>query len=180
MVQSLLLEQAAELLGVSRRTVYYRIREGRLRTVRARCGSQRVLIESIEELLREQSERARQRAVGSLITDSEPAKRARVSQRNERGSVRLAERSWREVTLRGFARRRGESVARSVFATVAYGWFRNPAPVGATSLTRRNPPGRHAQTPPTQRRKGRMLTHATVGISRQTAVMKSRPRLAPQ
>ena len=70
MVQSLLLEQAAELLGVSRRTVYYRIREGRLRTVRARCGSQRVLIESIEELLREQSERARQRAVGSLITDS--------------------------------------------------------------------------------------------------------------
>jgi len=28
------------------------------------------LIESIEELLREQSERARQRAVGSLITDS--------------------------------------------------------------------------------------------------------------
>jgi len=70
MVQSLLLEQAAELLGVSRRTVYYRIREGRLRTVRARCGSQRVLIESIEELLREQSERARRRAAGGGVTAS--------------------------------------------------------------------------------------------------------------
>jgi excisionase family DNA binding protein len=50
---SLLIEQAAELLGVSRRTVYYRIREGRLRTIRTRCGSQRVLIESVEALLRE-------------------------------------------------------------------------------------------------------------------------------
>jgi excisionase family DNA binding protein len=64
MVHSLLVEQAAELLGVSRRTVYYRIREGRLRTVRARCGSQRVLIESIEELLRERAARARNRASG--------------------------------------------------------------------------------------------------------------------
>ena len=54
MVHSLLLDQAAELLGVSRRTVYYRIREGRLRTIRTRCGSQRVLIESIEALLREE------------------------------------------------------------------------------------------------------------------------------
>jgi excisionase family DNA binding protein len=67
MVQSLLLEQAAELLGVSRRTVYYRIRDGRLRTVRARCGSQRVLIDSIEELLREQAERARRRSAGVRI-----------------------------------------------------------------------------------------------------------------
>jgi len=54
MIHSLLLDQAAELLGVSRRTVYYRIREGRLRTIRTRCGSQRVLLESIEELLREE------------------------------------------------------------------------------------------------------------------------------
>ncbi len=50
---SLLIHQAAELLGVSRRTVYYRIHEGRLRTIRTRCGSQRVLIESVEALLRE-------------------------------------------------------------------------------------------------------------------------------
>ena len=41
-----------ELLGVSRRTVYYRIREGKLRTIRAKCGSQRVLISSIEAVAR--------------------------------------------------------------------------------------------------------------------------------
>ena len=53
MLRSLLVDQAAALLGVSRRTVYYRIREGRLRTIRTRCGSQRVLLESIEALLRQ-------------------------------------------------------------------------------------------------------------------------------
>jgi len=47
MLRSLLIDQAAEWLGVSRRTIYYRIRDGRLRTVRTRCGSQRVLIESL-------------------------------------------------------------------------------------------------------------------------------------
>jgi excisionase family DNA binding protein len=51
--RSLLVDQAAELLGVSRRTVYYRIHEGRLQTIRTRCGSQRVLLTSIEGLLRE-------------------------------------------------------------------------------------------------------------------------------
>jgi excisionase family DNA binding protein len=54
MPRSVLLEQAAELLGVSRRTVYYRIRDGRLRTVRTINGSQRVLLESIAQLLREE------------------------------------------------------------------------------------------------------------------------------
>jgi len=48
-----LIDDAAQLLGVSRRTVYYRIREGRLLTIRARCGSQRVLLSSIEALLRD-------------------------------------------------------------------------------------------------------------------------------
>ena len=57
-LRSLLVDHAAELLGVSRRTIYYRIRQGRLRTVRTRCGSQRVLVESIEAVLREQQERA--------------------------------------------------------------------------------------------------------------------------
>ena len=47
------IDEAATLLGVSRRTVYYRIREGRLRTIRTKCGSQRVLVSSIEALLRE-------------------------------------------------------------------------------------------------------------------------------
>jgi excisionase family DNA binding protein len=51
--RTLLIEQAAEILGVSRRTIYYRIREGRLRTIRTRCGSQRVLVSSLEALLRE-------------------------------------------------------------------------------------------------------------------------------
>jgi excisionase family DNA binding protein len=47
---SVLIDQAVQMLGVSRRTVYYWIRQGRLRTVRTRMGSQRVLIESIRDL----------------------------------------------------------------------------------------------------------------------------------
>ena len=50
MPQSFLVEHAAVLLGVSRRTIYNRIREGKLRTVRTMGGSQRVLLESIERL----------------------------------------------------------------------------------------------------------------------------------
>jgi excisionase family DNA binding protein len=45
--RSVTIDQAAQLLGVSRRTVYYRIREGRLRTIRTLGGSQRVLVESM-------------------------------------------------------------------------------------------------------------------------------------
>jgi excisionase family DNA binding protein len=48
--RSVTIDQAAQLLGVSRRTVYYRIREGRLRTVRTLGGSQRVLVESLQEI----------------------------------------------------------------------------------------------------------------------------------
>jgi excisionase family DNA binding protein len=48
--RSVTIDQAAQLLGVSRRTVYYRIREGRLRTVRTLGGSQRVLVESLHEV----------------------------------------------------------------------------------------------------------------------------------
>ncbi len=51
--RSVLIEDAALVLGVSRRTVYYRIRDGRLETVRTRGGSQRVLLTSIERLLQE-------------------------------------------------------------------------------------------------------------------------------
>src|SRR5262245_23391702 len=50
MPRTFLVEEAAALLGVSRRTVYYRIREGKLLTVRTLGGSQRVLLESIERL----------------------------------------------------------------------------------------------------------------------------------
>ena len=48
--RSVSIEQAASLLGVSRRTVYYRIRDGRLRTIRTIGGSQRVLMDSVEEM----------------------------------------------------------------------------------------------------------------------------------
>ena len=47
--RSVSLDHAAELLGVSRRTIYNRIREGRLQTIRTLGGSQRVLIDSITE-----------------------------------------------------------------------------------------------------------------------------------
>jgi excisionase family DNA binding protein len=46
---SVLIDHAMQMLGVSRRTVYYWIRQGRLRTVRTRLGSQRVLVDSIRE-----------------------------------------------------------------------------------------------------------------------------------
>jgi excisionase family DNA binding protein len=48
--RSVTIDQAAQLLGVSRRTVYNRIREGRLRTVRTLGGSQRVLVDSLHEM----------------------------------------------------------------------------------------------------------------------------------
>lgn len=47
---SVLIDQACVLLGVSRRKVYYLIREGRLRTIRTRCHSQRILLDSIAEV----------------------------------------------------------------------------------------------------------------------------------
>jgi excisionase family DNA binding protein len=46
--RSLLIDEAAAALGVSRRTIYYRIRQGRLATIRTRGGSQRVLWSSLE------------------------------------------------------------------------------------------------------------------------------------
>ena len=55
--RSLFIDDAARVMGVSRRTVYYRICEGRLRTIRTRCGSQRVLWSSLEALLRDMAER---------------------------------------------------------------------------------------------------------------------------
>ena len=44
--RSVSLDHAAQLLGVSRRTIYNRIREGRLRTIRTLGGSQRVVVDS--------------------------------------------------------------------------------------------------------------------------------------
>ena len=48
--RSVPIKQAAQLLNVSRRTVYNRIRDGRLHTIRTLGGSQRVLVESLYDL----------------------------------------------------------------------------------------------------------------------------------
>ncbi len=45
--RSVSIDQAAQLLKVSRRTIYYRIRDGRLLTIRTMGGSQRVLVDSL-------------------------------------------------------------------------------------------------------------------------------------
>jgi excisionase family DNA binding protein len=45
--RSVSLDHAAQILGVSRRTIYNRIRDGRLQTIRTLGGSQRVLIDSV-------------------------------------------------------------------------------------------------------------------------------------
>ena len=45
--RSVSLDSAAALLGVSRRTIYNRIRDNRLQTIRTAGGSQRVLIDSL-------------------------------------------------------------------------------------------------------------------------------------
>ena len=49
---SLFIHEAAAMLGVSRRTVYYRIRQGKLQTVHVGGGTQRVLMESVRQMLR--------------------------------------------------------------------------------------------------------------------------------
>ena len=47
--RSVTIDQAAALLHVSRRTIYNRIREGKLQTIRTIGGSQRVLMSSLDE-----------------------------------------------------------------------------------------------------------------------------------
>ena len=48
--RSVSIDQAAQLLNVSRRTVYNRIKDGRLQTIRTAGGSRRVLVESLHTL----------------------------------------------------------------------------------------------------------------------------------
>lgn len=48
--RSVSIDQAAQLLNVSRRTIYNRIRDGRLQTIRTLGGSQRVLVESLHDM----------------------------------------------------------------------------------------------------------------------------------
>ena len=67
---SVLIEEAARRLGVSRRTVYYRIRDGLLQTIRTRGGSQRVLLSSIELLVRARTPPAD--ALPAPLSEAEP------------------------------------------------------------------------------------------------------------
>ena len=46
--RSLSLAQTCSALNISRRTVYYLIKGGRLRTIRTQMGSQRVLVDSLK------------------------------------------------------------------------------------------------------------------------------------
>jgi len=48
--RSVSIDQAAQLLNVSRRTIYNRIRDGKLKTMRTAAGSRRVLMESLYEM----------------------------------------------------------------------------------------------------------------------------------
>jgi excisionase family DNA binding protein len=45
--RSVSLDHAAQMLGVSRRTIYNRIRQGHLQTIRTIGGSQRVLLDTV-------------------------------------------------------------------------------------------------------------------------------------
>jgi len=46
--RSVTIDQAATLLHVSRRTIYNRIRDGKLQTIRTIGGSQRVVLSSLD------------------------------------------------------------------------------------------------------------------------------------
>ena len=70
--RSVSLDHAAELLGVSRRTIYNRIRDGRLQTIRTLGGSQRVLLDSVDEE-RARPARARSCSGVRLKADPDPA-----------------------------------------------------------------------------------------------------------
>jgi excisionase family DNA binding protein len=60
--RSVSINHAAQLLGVSRRTIYNRIRDGRLATLRTRVGSQRVLVASLQQFVLVQPSRCSERA----------------------------------------------------------------------------------------------------------------------
>ena len=71
--RSVTIDQAAALLHVSRRTIYNRIRDGKLQTIRTIGGSQRVLLSSLDENRRPvwstaTSEPARDAGTGTVVS----------------------------------------------------------------------------------------------------------------
>src|SRR5438067_5421725 len=75
--RSVSLDHAAQLLGVSRRTIYNRIRDGRLQTIRTLGGSQRVLLESVQEIRGDRSGLASGSAASPSPNSAPAAARAR-------------------------------------------------------------------------------------------------------
>jgi excisionase family DNA binding protein len=65
--RSVSLDHAAELLGVSRRTIYNRIREGRLQTIRTLGGSQRVLVDSMADVRNDEGQAERPENPGAPV-----------------------------------------------------------------------------------------------------------------
>jgi excisionase family DNA binding protein len=74
--RSVSLDHAAQLLGVSRRTIYNRIREGRLQTIRTLGGSQRVLIDSVQDSLGDTMAASRSEASRSEKIDQLTSRRS--------------------------------------------------------------------------------------------------------
>ena|SRR5437868_14921092 len=87
-VQTVFVDHAAALLGVSRRTVYYWIRDGKLRTMRTPNRSQRVLLLSIETLLREEVA-ARTLRSARLLAERTAAKREALAARMRRSGATI-------------------------------------------------------------------------------------------
>src|SRR5438270_11359138 len=85
--RSVSLDHAAEILGVSRRTIYNRIRDGRLQTVRTLGGSQRVTLESVGVLSERRPEAAADKG-NKEDTDSRATNSAK--DRNSRGIAATA------------------------------------------------------------------------------------------
>src|SRR6185369_9540024 len=67
--RSVSIDHAAELLGVSRRTVYNRIRDGRLQTVRTLGGSQRVTLESVSDLGGRRPDASEERTARTILAN---------------------------------------------------------------------------------------------------------------
>jgi hypothetical protein len=65
-VKTVFIDEAVQMLGVCKRTIYYRIRQGRLQTVRTH-GSQRVLLASIRDYVDSLARTARRPASSEAL-----------------------------------------------------------------------------------------------------------------
>jgi excisionase family DNA binding protein len=94
LARSVSIEQAGNLLNVSRRTAYYRIRDGRLQTIRTLGGSQRVLVESLYGLGFQPQAFSTSASARDLPGPIGPSLNPRMA-RNKNDAVKAAERMTR-------------------------------------------------------------------------------------